>query len=87
MARTTHSIDRVIIQLLQRRGYIKKEAEAYLRREVYQLQPEEVAKIKNYSEHFGLKAKDKIIQEILELRREALFCRLSFAAQQNDLVA
>lgn len=77
MARKFTQLDKIIIGLLQNKGLIKKEAEARLKQEVYQLQPEEIVKIKNYDTHFGIGAKDKLIQEILDLRREALFCKLS----------
>ncbi len=76
MARATHDIDILIIEFLQQQGFIKKEAEAYLKREIYQLQPEEIQKVKNYARHFGLSAKEKLIQEILDLRRERLFNKL-----------
>jgi len=77
MARVTHDFDVLIIELLQQQGFIKKEAEAYLKNEVYRLEPEEIQKIKNYAKHFGLSAKEKLIQEILDLRRETLFNKLS----------
>ncbi len=77
MARATHDIDILIIELLQNQGLIKKEAEAYLKREIYQLEQEEIQKVKNYARHFGLSAKEKLIQEILDLRRETLFKKLA----------
>ncbi len=76
MARKINQLDKVIIELLQSQGFIKKEAEACLKREVYQLQPAEITKIKNYDTHFGMSAKDRLIQEILDLRREALYSKL-----------
>ncbi|MDN2482860.1 hypothetical protein [Vibrio agarivorans] len=77
MARAVNPADKMIIQLLQRQGYIKSEAEKCLKRDVYQLKADEVAKVKNYATHFGIQAKQKIIDEILELRREALIGRLN----------
>ncbi|WP_165313395.1 hypothetical protein [Vibrio ziniensis] len=77
MARAIHDFDVLIIELLQQQGLIKKEAEALLKNEVYRLEAEEIQKIKNYATHFGLSAKDKLIQEILDLRRETLFNKLS----------
>ncbi len=87
MARATHDIDILIIEFLQQQGLIKKEAEAYLKREIYQLQPEEIQKVKNYARHFGLSAKEKLIQEILDLRRERLFNRLSKQSQGKKVLA
>ncbi|EJN6826338.1 hypothetical protein NPU43_000193 [Vibrio cidicii] len=69
--------DSTIIKLLQQRGLIKSEAVARLKQDVYRLHPEEVTKVKNYAEHFGIHAKEKLIDEILDLRREALIHRLS----------
>ncbi len=77
MARAIHDFDVLIIELLQQQGFIKKEAEALLKNEVYRLEAEEIQKIKNYATHFGLPAKEKLIQEILDLRRETLFNKLS----------
>jgi len=77
MARAAHDIDILIIELLQAQGLIKKEAQAILKREVYQLEQDEIDKIKNYATHFGITAKEKLIQEILDLRRETLFNKLS----------
>ncbi len=77
MRRETPQSDKVIIKLLQSQGSTKKEAEAYIKKEVYQLQPDEVAKIKNYATHFGINAKDRLIQEILDLRRERVLAKLS----------
>ncbi len=90
MARATHDMDILIIELLQQQGLIKKEAEAYLKKEIYQLEQEEIQKVKNYSRHFGLSAKEKLIQEILDLRRETLFKKLakqsSFVQSQGESV-
>ncbi|GAL13531.1 hypothetical protein JCM19233_4536 [Vibrio astriarenae] len=52
-------------------------AEQCLKRDVYQLKADEICKVKNYATHFGLEAKQKLIDEILELRREAMIARLS----------
>ncbi|MGO1296510.1 MAG: hypothetical protein ACTMIA_04270 [Vibrio sp.] len=76
MTKQLHSLDQAIIKLLQQQGLIKKEAEARLKQEVYKLDASEVAKIKNYSTHFGLRSQDAMINEILELRREAMYHRL-----------
>ncbi|ACY52047.1 hypothetical protein ND926_06035 [Vibrio diabolicus] len=77
MARAVNPIDETIIKLLQDQGLIRSEAEARLKKEVYRLQPNEIEKVKNYAQHFGINAKEKLIDEILELRREALIkkCR------------
>ena len=72
MAKSTHPQDQVIIQLLQSNGMIKSEAKTLLKSEVYNLTKEEVVKVQNYSTHFGLDAKDKLIAEILDIRRDAL---------------
>ncbi|WP_425666928.1 hypothetical protein ACPUEJ_19615 [Vibrio tubiashii] len=77
MAKRTHELDEVIISELQSHGYIKSEAEAYLKRNVYNLNKSEVATIKNYAEHFGLSAKEKLIEDILELRREKILVKLT----------
>ncbi|SJL84226.1 hypothetical protein VPAL9027_02208 [Vibrio palustris] len=72
-----NNVDKAIIKLLQQQGLIKKEAEARLKQEVYKLSADEVAKIKNYAMHFGLRAQDTFIAEVLELRREAMYHRLT----------
>ncbi len=77
MARQTHPTDTQIIQLLQTKGWVKSEAKARLKKEVYQLEQVDVEKIKNYSEHFGLGAKQRLIDEILDIRRENLIARLN----------
>ena len=76
MARKIADADKEIIKLLQNQGLIRQEAEAVLKREVYQLRPDEIAMVKNYASHFGIANQDKYIQEILELRRELLLTRL-----------
>ncbi|NOJ25634.1 hypothetical protein [Vibrio coralliilyticus] len=76
MTRKLSELDDVIIKNLQDNGFIKSEAEAYLKRNVYKLEKHEVDTIKNYTEHFGLNAKERIIEDILELRREALMLKL-----------
>ncbi|MFC3025264.1 hypothetical protein ACFODT_15785 [Vibrio zhugei] len=76
MTKQLHNLDQAIIKLLQQQGLIKKEAEARLKQEVYKLDASEVAKIKNYTTHFGLRSQDVMINEILELRREAMYNRL-----------
>jgi len=82
MARATHDIDVLIIERLQQQGLIKREAEAYLKQQVYQLEQDEIQKVKNYARHFGLKAKEKLIEEILDLRRETLFKKLTKSERQ-----
>ncbi|MDN3612328.1 hypothetical protein ACODM8_11285 [Vibrio ostreicida] len=77
MARDVHPLDQVIIKKLQSVGFIKSEADAILKRDVYQLESNDIAKIKNYATHFGLSAKERLIDEILELRREALLSKLT----------
>lgn len=76
MARKSHRLDDVIIKQLQSSGYVKSEAEAYLKQNVYKLKQEEVTIIKNYAEHFGLTAKERVIEDILEVRREAILHKL-----------
>ena len=76
MTRKLSELDDVIIKNLQDNGFIKSEAEAYLKRNVYKLEKHEVDTIKNYAEHFGLNAKERIIEDILELRREARMLKL-----------
>lgn len=78
--------DSTIIKLLQQRGLIKSEAVAKLKQDVYRLHPEEVTKVKNYAEHFGIHAKEKLIDEILDLRREALIHRLSRESEGGKIV-
>ncbi|MCG9595698.1 hypothetical protein L1D15_03060 [Vibrio sp. Isolate25] len=77
MTRKLNTLDDIIIKKLQDNGLIKSEAEAYLKRNVYKLDRHEVDTIKNYSEHFGLSGKERIIDDILELRREALITKLA----------
>ncbi len=69
-------LDAEIIRLLQNQGLIKREAQRYLKQHVYTLHADEVAKIKNYATHFGIQAKQTLIDEILELRREQLRAQL-----------
>ena len=77
MSRAVNPADEVIIKLLQKQGLIKSEAEARLKDEVYRLHPHEIEKVKNYDQHFGINAKEKLIDEILDLRREALIKKIS----------
>ena len=77
MSRAVTPADEVIIKLLQKQGLIKSEAEACLKDEVYRLHPHEIEKVKNYDQHFGINAKEKLIDEILDLRREALIKKIS----------
>ena len=77
MSRVVNPADEVIIKLLQNQGLIKSEAEACLKDEVYRLHPHEIEKVKNYDQHFGINAKEKLIDEILDLRREALIKKIS----------
>ncbi len=78
MARKSHPLDKTIIKLFQQhRGLIKKEAESLLKREVYRLNSDEIRKVKTYSEHFGLHSQQQLLNEILDLRREALISKLS----------
>ncbi|EJL6395223.1 hypothetical protein ABKZ05_001131 [Vibrio navarrensis] len=87
MSKKIHSSDSTIIKLLQQRGLIKSEAVARLKQDVYRLHPEEVTKVKNYAEHFGIHAKEKLIDEILDLRREALIHRLSRESEGGKTVS
>ncbi|HGY9592672.1 hypothetical protein [Vibrio campbellii] len=77
MSRAVNPADEVIIKQLQNQGLIKSEAEARLKDEVYRLHPHEIEKVKNYDQHFGINAKERLIDEILDLRREALIKKIS----------
>ncbi|KIP71760.1 hypothetical protein [Vibrio jasicida] len=77
MTRAVNQTDEAIIKLLQSQGLIKSEAEARLKKDVYRLHPSEIEKVKNYAQHFGISAKKKLIDEILDLRREALIKKIS----------
>lgn len=79
MGQKTHPKDEKIVQLLQQQGLIKSEVKTRLKSEVYRLHADEVVKINNYAEHFGLNAKQKLIDEILDLRRETMLSRLTQA--------
>ena len=68
MSRAVNPADEVIIKLLQNQGLIKSEAEARLKDEVYRLHPHEIEKVKNYDQHFGINAKERLIDEILDLK-------------------
>ncbi|MCE0495447.1 hypothetical protein [Vibrio salinus] len=72
MTRKFSEKDQQIIQLLQQQGFIKKEAKEVLKNQVYRLSNNDIVKINNYAQHFGITAKEKLIKEILELRRDAL---------------
>ena len=77
MTRKSHPLDKKIIKLMQQqKGLIKKEAEALLKKEVYRLSSNEIQKVKTYTEHFGLHCQEQLLSEILDLRREALLCKL-----------
>jgi ABC-type phosphate transport system auxiliary subunit len=77
MSQAKHPLDHKIIALLQQRGMIKSEAKTRLKNQVYKLQASEVNQINNYSNHFGLNAKQKLIDEILDIRREAMISSLT----------
>ncbi|WP_261904456.1 hypothetical protein [Vibrio fortis] len=77
MSQAKHPLDHKIITLLQQRGMIKSEAKTRLKKQVYKLQASEVNQINNYSNHFGLNAKQKLIDEILDIRREAMISSLT----------
>lgn len=76
MRQVKHPSDAIVIRMLQQRGYVMSEAKARLKKDVYQLDAGQVQKVKNYVEHFGIHAKDKLIEEILDLRRERLISHL-----------
>lgn len=76
MPKAQHPLDDKIIALLQHGGMIKSEAKSKLKKDVYKLEALEIQQIINYSTHFGLNAKQKLIDEILEIRRETLLSRL-----------
>ncbi len=80
MAKKTHQLDRIIIQLLQFQGLIRKEAEAQIQSEVYQLNHAEITQVKQHALHFGEGAKERLIESLLEKRREAFFLKV-----QNQL--
>lgn len=78
MSRKLHPLDTKIIKLMQeKRGLLKKEAQTLLKQEVYKLSFEEVNKVKVYAEHFGLSSQTQLLNEIHDLRREALVAQLS----------
>ncbi|SON52607.1 hypothetical protein [Vibrio tapetis] len=77
MAKKNHHLDKVIARLLSDKGFIKNEVEVFLKKEVYKLQPCEILKIKRYATHFGIKAQEKLIEEILDIRRESIISKLS----------
>ena len=77
MSQAKHPFDNKIIALLQQRGMIKSEAKTRLKKQVYKLRAAEVNQINNYSNHFGLNAKQKLIDEILDIRREAMISSLT----------
>ncbi|GBK99772.1 hypothetical protein [Vibrio harveyi] len=83
MVKAVNPTDEIIIKLLQHQGYIKSEAEVLLKKEVYRLQPDEIEKVKNYAQHFGIDAKEKLIDEILELRRETLLKKIASTEVPN----
>ena len=72
MKRKAPEKDQQIIQLMQKQGLIKKEAQELIKNNIYRLSKSDVTKVNNYAQHFGLTAKEKLIDEILELRRESL---------------
>ncbi len=74
----SHPLDKTIIKLMQQnQGLIKKEAQARLKKEVYRLNSDEIQKVKTYTEHFGLNSQEQLLNEILDLRREALLSKIS----------
>ncbi|GAL26497.1 hypothetical protein JCM19239_5332 [Vibrio variabilis] len=77
MNQLKHPTDATIVRLLQQQGCIKSEARQRLKRDVYQLDKDQISKVQNYAEHFGINAKEKLIDEILDLRRERLITHLS----------
>ncbi|MGR5287648.1 hypothetical protein ACP3V5_20190 [Vibrio maritimus] len=81
MQQHRHPMDATIVRLMQSQGLIKSEARSRLKHEVYQLDPSQIQKVKRYAEHFGINAQEKLIEEILELRRETLISRLSMPNQ------
>ncbi len=76
MYKVVHPLDKQIIALLQQNGLIKSEAKIELKRDVYNLRKEEITQIQNYANHFGIHTKQKIIDEVLDIRREAMLSRL-----------
>ncbi|CAM3120333.1 hypothetical protein [Vibrio rarus] len=72
MTKTPHPLDSEIIRVLQQQGLIKSEAKALIKKKVYKLHKDEVHKIQNYVHHFGIAAKNTIIDEILDVRRETM---------------
>ncbi|EOX4428320.1 hypothetical protein ACLVXC_002440 [Vibrio alginolyticus] len=72
MKRKAHEKDQQIIRLMQKQGLIKKEAQELIKENIYRLSKNDVTKVNSYAQHFGLTAKENLIDEILELRRESL---------------
>ncbi|NVD08721.1 hypothetical protein FCU94_17885 [Vibrio sp. JPW-9-11-11] len=72
MTRKIAPKDQKIICLMQKQGLIKREAQQLLKKQVYKLSKSEVDKVNNYAHHFGFSVKEKFIEEILDLRRDAL---------------
>lgn len=72
MTRKTPPKDQEIIQLMQKQGLIKKEAQELIKKNIYHLSKNDITKVNSYAQHFGITAKEKLIKEILELRRESL---------------
>ncbi len=77
MAKKNNHRDKVIARLLSDKGFIKNEVDVFLKKEVYRLHPSDISKIKRYATHFGIKAQEKLIEEILDIRRESIITKLS----------
>ncbi|MBB1463581.1 hypothetical protein H5300_09630 [Vibrio sp. SG41-7] len=77
MSKVKHPLDDKIVALLQNSGMIKSEAKSQLKMHVYKLEPSEIKQINNYSRHFGLNTKQKLIDEILDIRRDTMIAKLT----------
>lgn len=78
-------LDRKIITLLQARGFIKNEALNLLSCEVYNLSYRDRSKIREERKHFGEKHIDKIINNIIDIKRENYL--LALLKQTNNVIA
>ncbi|MCL9775663.1 hypothetical protein [Vibrio methylphosphonaticus] len=86
MPKAKNPLDSKIIALLQNSGMIKSEAQLQLKKHVYKLEPNEIKQINNYSTHFGLNAKQNLIDEILDIRRDTMIAKLTSQSKVHELV-
>lgn len=76
MFKQRNTFDHLIMSLLLYQGLIKKEAQKLIDINIYKLTFEDVDSIKYYATHFGDKAKDKHISNILNRKRTEYFLDL-----------